>query len=105
MSSTKKTTTNKAAPPKTTPKPKKAAAPTAVVYCGPTIKNGPHQFTVYNNGIPDDVRAIVNKVPLAGNLIVPVEEFARIKAELRDSDSPAGMIYHKVFKSLQGGKS
>lgn len=103
MSTTKKTT-KKAAPAETeAPKPKKAAAPSAVVYCGPTIKNGPHQFTVYTNGIPDDVKAIVSRYPIAGNLIVPVSEFARFKAELGDADSPAGMIYRNLIKALKGG--
>ena len=104
MSTTKKTTTKKAAPSETAPAPKKAAEIGPVVYCGPTIRNGPHQFTVYTNGIPDDVKAIVDRYPIAGNLIVPVAEFARVKAELRDSDSPAGMIYRNLYKNLKGGQ-
>lgn len=110
-STTKKTkaaakTKSASAAPEKAAEPKTAAAPesVAVVYCGPTIKNGPHQFTVYTNGVPDDVRAIISRYPIAGNLVVPVSEFAKVKSELRDPDSPAGMIYRNLYNNLKGGQ-
>ena len=104
MSTTKKKTAPKAAP---EPKPAAeapAATPIAVVYCGPTIKNGPHQFTVYNNGLPNDVKAIIGRYPITANLIVPLDEFAKTKNELKNPDSPAGMVYRTLTNNLKGGK-
>lgn len=92
-----------AAAPKETAETKKTAPPEPlnVVYCGPTIKGVCRQYTAFSNGVPDGVKAIIEKAPEVSALIVPVEELGKIKKELNTPNSAAALIYLSTIKSLR----
>ena len=49
---------------------KAAEAAGTVVYCGPSIKGVAKQFTAYNNGIPEGLKAATEKNKVLAALIV-----------------------------------
>ena len=49
---------------------KAAESAGTVVYCGPSIKGVAKQFTAYNNGIPEGLKAATEKNKVLAALIV-----------------------------------
>lgn len=70
----------------------------SLVYCGPSIKGVARQYSVYSNGIPNALKALVNAHPVAKALIVPLERFAETRLKLEQKGSAESIIYN-AFKS------
>ena len=77
---------------------KAAGAAGTVVYCGPTIKGVARQFTAYNNGIPEGLKAATEKNKVLAAMIVPLEELPEAMRQLRQK---SGRIY-TLYKAVQG---
>ena len=71
---------------------KAAEAAGTVVYCGPSIKGVAKQFTAYNNGIPEGLKAATEKNK------VPLEDLPEAMRQLRQK---SGRI-HTLYKAVQG---
>ncbi len=69
-----------------------------VVYCGPSIKGVARQFTAYNNGIPEGLKAATEKNKVLAAMIVPLEELPEAMRQLRQK---SGRIY-TLYKAVQG---
>ena len=82
-----------------TKRTKKAAeAAGTVMYCGPSIKGVARQFTAYNNGIPEELKAATEKNKVLDALIVPLEDLPEAMRQLRQK---SGRIY-TLYKAIQG---
>ena len=77
---------------------KPAGAAGTVVYCGPSIKGVARQFTAYNNGIPEGLKAATEKNKVLAAMIVPLEELPEAMRQLRQK---SGRIY-TLYKAVQG---
>ena len=77
---------------------KAAGAAGTVVYCGPSIKGVARQFTAYNNGIPEGLKAATEKNKVLAALIVPLEDLPEAMRQLRQK---SGRIY-TLYKAVQG---
>lgn len=77
---------------------KAAGAAGTVVYCGPSIKGVARQFTAYNNGIPEGLKAATEKNKVLAAMIVPMEELPEAMRQLRQK---SGRIY-TLYKAVQG---
>ena len=77
---------------------KAAEPPGTVVYCGPPIKGVAKQFTAYNNGIPEGLKAATEKNKVLTALIVPLEDLPEAMRQLRQE---SGRI-HTLYKAVQG---
>ena len=77
---------------------KAAGAAGTVVYCGPSIKGVARQFTAYNNGIPEGLKAATEKNKVLAAMIVPLEELPEAMRQLRQK---SGRIYTQ-YKAVQG---
>ena len=77
---------------------KAAGAAGTVVYCGPSIKGVARQFTAYNNGIPEGLKAATEKNKALAAMIVPLEELPEAMRQLRQK---SGRIY-TLYKAVQG---
>lgn len=77
---------------------KAAGAAGTVVYCGPSIKGVVRQFTAYNNGIPEGLKAATEKNKVLAAMIVPLEELPEAMRQLRQK---SGRIY-TLYKAVQG---
>ena len=77
---------------------KAAGAAGTVVYCGPSIKGVARQFTAYNNGIPEGLKAATEKNKVLAAMIVPLEELPEAMRQLRQK---SGRIY-TLNKAVQG---
>ena len=77
---------------------KAAGAVGTVVYCGPSIKGVARQFTAYNNGIPEGLKAATEKNKVLAAMIVPLEELPEAMRQLRQK---SGRIY-TLYKAVQG---
>lgn len=83
----------------TTKKIKKAAeAAGTVVYCGPSIRGVAKQYTAYNNGIPEKLKAAAEKNKVLASLIVPLEDLPEAMRQLRQR---SGRIY-TLYQAVQG---
>ena len=77
---------------------KAAGAAGTVVYCGPPIKGVARQFTAYNHGIPEGLKAATEKNKVLAAMIVPLEELPEAMRQLRQK---SGRI-HTLYKAVQG---
>lgn len=77
---------------------KAAGAAGTVVYCGPSIKGVARQFTAYNNGIPEGLKAATEKNKVLAAMIVPLEDLPEAMRQLRQK---SGRIY-TLYKAVQG---
>ena len=77
---------------------KAAEAAGTVVYCGPPIRGVAKQFTAYNNGIPEGLKAATEKNKVLAALIVPLEDLPEAMRQLRQR---SGRIY-TLYKAVQG---
>ena len=69
-----------------------------MVYCGPSIKGVARQFTAYNNGIPEGLKAATEKNKVLAAMIVPLEDLPEAMRQLRQK---SGRIY-TLYKAVQG---
>lgn len=89
----------------------KAAAETAaeakstgtVVYCGPTIRGVARQFTPFIGGVPESVQNLVAKYPVAAALIVPLEDFARVRANIEANKGAESALVRHITKLVKEG--
>ena len=77
---------------------KAAEAVGTVVYCGPPIRGVAKQFTAYNNGLPEGLKAATEKNKILAALIVPLEDLPEAMRQLRQR---SGRIY-TLYKAVQG---
>lgn len=77
---------------------KAAEAAGTVVYCGPPIRGVAKQFTAYNNGLPEGLKAATEKNKILAALIVPLEDLPEAMRQLRQR---SGRIY-TLYKAVQG---
>lgn len=68
-----------------------------VVYIGPTIKSVVSTGTIYNNGLPESLKKEIEKLPLIGSLMIPVDGLATAQKELATPGSALAIIYEKVY--------
>ena len=70
----------------------------AVIYLGPAIAGVAVPGTVYRNGVTPQMQKAVGEVPASGRLLVPVEHTAKMRKELRDSQTAASVCYQKALE-------
>lgn len=68
----------------------------AAIYIGPSIKGLVSTGTVYNNGLPDNLKLEMEKQPAIKNLVVPVSELSGARKDLRIPGSAMSIIYNKI---------
>lgn len=70
-----------------------------VVYIGPPIYNIVSQNTVFNNGIPEKLKEKIKECPIINSLLIPLQSYHQVLAELRSKGSVMSKLYEQV-KSL-----
>ena len=68
------------------------------VYWGTPNKGLAKQYTAYNNGIPEGLKAATEKNKVLAALIVPLEDLPEAMRQLRQK---SGRI-HTLYKAVQG---
>ena len=68
------------------------------VYCGPTIRNVAKQYAVFINGIPEELKNIMDGYPYLKNLMVSVDDFSTIRAAVETNGTPENVIFNKFLK-------
>ena len=76
-----------------------AAAPAAatVVYIGPTIRGRLMTGTIYRDGLPEAEAAFVTEHPVLRRLVVPIEDLAAARAEIRHPGAALAVLYEKAL--------
>lgn len=77
----------------------KASGP--VVYIGPTIRGVVQTSTVFNNGLPAVVKEKVKKMPLLGEMLIPVADLGKARKEMAVKGSAVRSCYDKVAELLK----
>lgn len=70
------------------------------VYCGPTVRGVARQYEVYSNGIPEALEEFFKAHPVAKALLVPVDSFARTRANLEKAGTSEAVIFNQIKKEL-----
>jgi len=73
------------------------------VYCGPSVRGVARQYTVYTDGLTDELEEFLTAHPLAKSLVVPLSKFAATRMHLEKSDSAESKIMRALEKELEEG--
>lgn len=74
----------------------------ALIYVGPSF-TGAKRFTVYLNGLPEELEEKTEKDPVFKGLVLPVEELAGANTELARQGSGLNILYQEAEKKLAEG--
>lgn len=72
----------------------------AVVYIGPSIRHVVQAGTAFKGGYPPKVERALEKEPYLYDLMIPVDQLAEARKELRIPESSLAMLYRRA----EGGK-
>lgn len=78
-----------------------ARLPDPCVYCGPSVKGVARQYTTYQGGIPDTLRAFIGEHPEALGLMVSTGGFQTMRRKLEKPGTPEAELYKAVKESLK----
>ena len=67
-----------------------------LVYVGPTIVGVASHSTIFNNGLPDNLKAAIDKEPAFNGLLVPIESAAVALKEIDTKTGTTFSLYEKV---------
>lgn len=69
-----------------------------VIYCGPNLpsKYGLRQHTVFLNGLPDYVTALIAQCPAIKVLIVPVDDLTATRIAIAKAGSMQSVMYKTI---------
>ncbi len=74
-----------------------------VMYVGPTITGVVIQNTIFSNGIPDTLQAVINDMPSIGNLLVPISKLPDALTQI-NSKQGAMHIFNENAKQYKPKK-
>lgn len=77
-----------------------AGVPNPCVYCGPTVRGVARQYTTYQGGLPDTLKAFIRKHPAARGLIAPTGNFAAVRRRLDTPGTAEAKLYKQVKETL-----
>ncbi|GHV50420.1 hypothetical protein FACS1894216_02580 [Synergistales bacterium] len=73
-----------------------------LVYCGPTLPRAKIlTMSVYKNGLPDHVTALVQEKPEIGKLIVPVSMMSGARKRTDTPGTEEHRLYHAILSSRE----
>ena len=67
-----------------------------LVYVGPTIVGVASHSTIFNNGLPDNLKAAIDKEPAFKGLVIPVNRLADALKEIETKSGATFSLYEKV---------
>lgn len=67
-----------------------------LVYVGPTIVGVASHSTIFNNGLPDNLKAAIDKEPAFNGLVIPVNRLAGALKEIETKSGATFSLYEKV---------
>lgn len=70
--------------------------PAAVVYCGPKIPGIAAQYQVFTGGLPEQLKAAIEKKPVLGALIVPLAEMAEARKAINSGTGRLAALFRKA---------
>lgn len=79
--------------------------PQSVVYVGPSILGVAYHNTVYNNGLPQELQAAIEKEPAFKSLIVPISQLSAVGSDIANKRGVAYIFYEKALKYKQDMKN
>jgi hypothetical protein len=69
-----------------------------VIYCGPSLPRAKIiSGSLYRNGIPKNIEAMMGKIPEVGKLTVPVTKLAETQRRIDIQGSEENRLYQAVF--------
>lgn len=71
-----------------------------LIYVGPTLKNGITKHSVYRGGIPEYVKAELERIPELRFLFLPVADFPARQGEIMQTGTTLNAAYMAVQKGV-----
>ena len=77
----------------------------SLIYCGGNFSGGKlASYTVFKDGIPDNINGLIEKCPALKGLFVKTEDFASTMSKINDKNSAIHQIFLEVEKFRLGVK-
>lgn len=70
-----------------------------MVYVGPTVTGVATHNQIFNNGLPDGLKAAIEKEPAIASLIVPISELAAANQSINTKTGATYVFYSRVLKN------
>lgn len=67
-----------------------------VMYIGPSIKDVVLTGTLYNNGLPEPLKREIERRPVVGSMVLPVNGLSKVYRQLAVPGSAWEVLYDKV---------
>lgn len=77
-------------------KEKANKVPQQLIYIGPSIAGVVMTGTIFRNGIPKELKEIINQHPNVGYLIVPIEKLPQAIKEIGNQKGAMHILYEDV---------
>lgn len=71
-----------------------------LIYVGPTMKNGLTRYAIYRGGIPEHIKAELERIPELRSLFLPVSDFPARQGEIRQAGTSLNAAYMAVQKGV-----
>lgn len=74
------------------------------IYVGPTIRGIADKNTIFSDGIPKEAEELKKKLPIFGNLFVPVIDAPKAQKMIKEKKGYAYTAYQETLKFLERGE-
>ncbi len=83
---------------KTKEAPAEAKKAEALIYCGPNLPRAKIIInSVYRNGLPPNIAALVEKIPEIGKLLVPVSALNETRKRIATQGTEENRLYQAIL--------
>lgn len=70
----------------------------AVMYIGPRFPNLVEANVIYNNGIPNELKELIEKNPAMKKLLVPISQLSKARQKVKEEGSALNILYKETEK-------
>jgi hypothetical protein len=79
-----------------------AASREPVIYCGPSVPKGKiTSGSLYRGGLPNNIGAMIEKIPEIGKLTVPVSRLAETHRKIAVAGTEENRLYQAILQSRE----
>jgi hypothetical protein len=75
-----------------------SVGPGPAIYCGPNLgSRGLLRYVIYKQELPEHLNSLFAKCPEIKELFIPVQELAKVQAEIKQP----GTIFYRLYQVVQ----
>ncbi|WNF36409.1 hypothetical protein RJD24_18605 [Bacillaceae bacterium IKA-2] len=75
-----------------------------LVYCGPSINGELPQFSIFSNGIPDELETRIKECSSIKSMFHPVTKLSEVRSRLETQGTREHSLFKKIKEYLKGAR-